>query len=335
MCELVGTYAFAECSSLTSVYLSKCKQVSYGAFNRCSNLTYVNLPVCTTLHSNAFDKCIALTHVSLPVCTYASYAAFQECSSLTNIILPKCTKLSSGVFRSCINLSTVELPECSYIDAYAFYNCYNLSSVNLPLVQNAGSSVYYGCSKLTSVDFPWVTYVYASCFVNCTSLSIAMFGSAYSYSGQAIYSNAFTNCNKLMKLILYVPRVANLYNVNAFASTPMSDSTYTGAFGSIYVPASLVDAYKKATNWATYADRITAIPEIITFSIGDITYQAEENMTWGDWVNSQYNTDNYTVDEDGWIIHPDRRYITNDEVLYVPELERNPIQADEVYMLTN
>jgi hypothetical protein len=41
----------------------------------------------------------------------------------------------------------------------------------------------------------------------------------------------------------------------------MSDSTLTGAFGSIYVPASLVSAYKSATNWVTYADRITAIPE--------------------------------------------------------------------------
>jgi hypothetical protein len=39
----------------------------------------------------------------------------------------------------------------------------------------------------------------------------------------------------------------------------MSVSTLTGSFGSIYVPASLVDAYKSATNWATYADRITAI----------------------------------------------------------------------------
>jgi hypothetical protein len=41
----------------------------------------------------------------------------------------------------------------------------------------------------------------------------------------------------------------------------MSDSTLTGSFGSIYVPFSLVGAYKTATNWATYADRITFIPE--------------------------------------------------------------------------
>jgi hypothetical protein len=39
----------------------------------------------------------------------------------------------------------------------------------------------------------------------------------------------------------------------------MSISTLTGTFGSIYVPASLVNAYKSAANWSFYADRITAI----------------------------------------------------------------------------
>jgi len=53
--------------------------------------------------------------------------------------------------------------------------------------------------------------------------------------------------------------VATLNHVNAFYSTPMSLSSYTGSFGSIYVPASLVNAYKSATNWATYSSRITAI----------------------------------------------------------------------------
>jgi len=73
--------------------------------------------------------------------------------------------------------------------------------------------------------------------------------------------NAFYGCNNLIKFINYYSSVATLAQANAFASTPMSESTYTGSFGSIYVPASLVDAYKTATNWATYADRITSIPE--------------------------------------------------------------------------
>lgn len=35
---------------------------------------------------------------------------------------------------------------------------------------------------------------------------------------------------------------------------------------------------------------------LITFTIKDATYQAEEGMTWGQWVNSEYNTDGYYID---------------------------------------
>ena len=33
----------------------------------------------------------------------------------------------------------------------------------------------------------------------------------------------------------------------------------------------------------------------IGFTIDGTSYQAEEGMTWGDWVESDYNTDNYGV----------------------------------------
>lgn len=48
--------------------------------------------------------------------------------------------------------------------------------------------------------------------------------------------------------------IVTLANVNAFSGCP-SDLK-------IYVPAELVDAYKTATNWSTYADQIFAEPEV-------------------------------------------------------------------------
>lgn len=35
---------------------------------------------------------------------------------------------------------------------------------------------------------------------------------------------------------------------------------------------------------------------IISFTIGNVSYQALEGMTWGDWVNSSYNTDGFYWD---------------------------------------
>jgi hypothetical protein len=62
-----------------------------------------------------------------------------------------------------------------------------------------------------------------------------------------------------VSLTLTNSSVAKLDDINAFGGTPMSTSSYTGSFGSIYVPASLVDVYKSATNWTKYAARITSI----------------------------------------------------------------------------
>lgn len=37
---------------------------------------------------------------------------------------------------------------------------------------------------------------------------------------------------------------------------------------------------------------------LINFTIGDTQYQAEEGMSWGIWCDSQYNTDNFIVEDD-------------------------------------
>ena len=55
---------------------------------------------------------------------------------------------------------------------------------------------------------------------------------------------------------------------------------------------------------------IDAQPKIINFTIEDVPYQAEEGMTWLQWIDSDYNTGNFVIDEygdvrteDGWIIN--------------------------------
>jgi hypothetical protein len=55
---------------------------------------------------------------------------------------------------------------------------------------------------------------------------------------------------------------------------------------------------------------IDAQPNIINFTIEDVPYQAEEGMTWLQWIDSDYNTGNFLIDEygdvrteDGWIIN--------------------------------
>lgn len=54
---------------------------------------------------------------------------------------------------------------------------------------------------------------------------------------------------------------------------------------------------------------------LISFIIVDTQYQAEEGMTWGEWVNSEYNTDNYQIGDDGYIYN----YLRTGKVIYSGE----------------
>ena len=41
---------------------------------------------------------------------------------------------------------------------------------------------------------------------------------------------------------------------------------------------------------------------LITFTIDGVEYQAEEGMTWGEWVESKYNTIQYTICPGDYIV---------------------------------
>ena len=98
------------------------------------------------------------------------------------------------------------------------------------------------------------------------------------------------------------------------------------------------------TGSATFTIAVKDVP-MISFTIHDnydqttTTYQAEEGMTWGEWVASSYNTDGYTVqhyDDLGDIVVCDFAIITiqgaNGYVYPSPE---DMVLADQEYILPN
>ena len=70
-----------------------------------------------------------------------------------------------------------------------------------------------------------------------------------------IDSGVFIDCSKLSTLVLRNTSMASLGS-NALKNTPIAKNT-----GYIYVPRSLVDSYKAATNWSTYAAQFRALED--------------------------------------------------------------------------
>lgn len=187
--------------------------------------------------------------------TIGSYA-FAHCLSLTEVSFPNVGLVGSSAFESCHNLATVSFPNAVTICSYAFRSCMSLTAASFSEARSIWDGAFQGCSSLSSVSFPSVASVGNYAFQNCRSLTTVSLPKV-GYVG----NYAFSSCSALMSLYILRSSNAILAGSSAFLNTPMVDSTYTGSFGSIYVPASLVSDYKAANNWSVYSDRITAYVE--------------------------------------------------------------------------
>lgn len=119
-------------------------------------------------------------------------------------------------------------------------------------VTKVGQSGFDGCASLISVDLPNVVTVENSGFYNCKLLKSVNLPKVTS-----IGNNGFNSTKQLDTLILRNSSVCALENVNAFQDTKIAAGT-----GYIYVPDNLVDSYKTATNWVTFANQIKPISEL-------------------------------------------------------------------------
>ena len=83
--DSIGDYAFAHCSSLTSIDVSNVTSIGSNAFDSCSSLTSIYLPNVTSIGTDAFYNCTSLTSIDLPNVTSIGSNAFKNCSSLTSM----------------------------------------------------------------------------------------------------------------------------------------------------------------------------------------------------------------------------------------------------------
>ena len=126
----------------------------------------------------------------------------------------------------------------------------SITEISSSSVTSIGGSAFQDCSSLTTAVFPVATTIGGSAFQDCSSLTTADFPVATS-----IGNSAFRTCKKLKSLLLRGNNVCTL-NKNVFVSTPISSGT-----GYIYVPSSLIEQYKAATNWSTYAAQFRALED--------------------------------------------------------------------------
>lgn len=296
----VKEYTFSGCSRLTYVDLPNCSQIGSSAFAYCKTLQYVNIPnvqyifssafywddrlgpnlsfpECLRIDTAAFGLCSRMESIYLPVVNTIDKNAFDRCDALKNIYMPKCTVIGDAAFYSCKGLKSVTLEGIGLsLRPYAFSNCINLEEFYGPNLVSIGNQAFYNCAKLRILSVPNCTYCYGPFDLNMSSLKeldLPKLSSVHYLSNYYIErirlgstklsfgGYCFRYCSRLTRLELPNIQTVPNFGTAMFSGTAMENSTWAGKFGSIYVPASLVDAMKTAPSWSTFADRITAFEE--------------------------------------------------------------------------
>ena len=287
----IDGYAFGYCTSMVSItFPSTLETLGYHAIRDCYSLTYVTLPQSLTEISDAcFDNCSSLKAfqgpyasedhkclikdgrliaIAIPYGTAPSFTipsgvtgigdyVFHFRNDFTDITIPEGVKEIGSSFASCSSLTSVTIPESvTSIERGAFTECLSLQEFNGKFASDDhrclvvdGMTVGFAPAGLTEYTIPSnVTYVAYCTFESCDELTSITIPESVNRIG----SYAFNYCSALTSIVIESETPPVLEVSTIFDGT--NDCP-------IYVPASAVETYKKAsTYWERYAGRIAAMP---------------------------------------------------------------------------
>lgn len=180
--------------------------------------------------------------------------------TLTELVNDRVTSIKESLFLSPTTNKYLKKVSCENvvtINENAFYFCEKLSSASLPATTTILEGAFIGCRSLEEVTFPRLMKIYANAFANCSVLQVFDFGGNDDSEIPAeINDYVFFGCGRLKAFISRHNLSCVLYSDGAFEATPIASGT-----GYIYVPRSLVDAYKTADQWSTYASQFRALED--------------------------------------------------------------------------
>ena len=183
---------------------------------------------------------------------------------------PECVEIQDYAFASGngsgVMLKKAIFPKVQKIGTYAFNKNMQLEEVYFPECTSLGRDVFsnsQGTNKVTKASFPKLETVPNQSLRDWWSVEILDFAVA-----TLIMNNCFSYDSSLVALVLRSPTLCALNNVNNFNGCYHYHGTVNTTYnpdglkdGYIYVPSALIEEYKVATNWVTFADRFRALED--------------------------------------------------------------------------
>ena len=214
----------------------------------------------SAIESKNYDNIIAktITEISSNVTTICTYTLYN-CDRLVTADFPKATSIEDYAFYGTTALKNINFPLVRDIGRYAFRGA-GFENAYFPVATYAGASSFAYNTSLKTVNLPKVEEVLGSVFSNCTALQSVDLPKA-----TELGNYAFEKCYSLKTIILRSGTLCTagtsiLSNAYHFLGTTNATYNPSGSKdGYIYVPSALINTYKAASNWSTYATQFRVL----------------------------------------------------------------------------
>lgn len=240
------------------------------AFYNCSSLTRITIhDNLVTLGHNVFYGCTKLTQVFVD--SVDSYVSIQTAEG--GILSGVGENTEATVYVNKIPVTDVIISEgITSIIAAAFKNNYKITRVSIPSsATKIGTYAFYGCANIESeIILPnGVTRIEQYTFHKCAKVPSFVLPSTVQYIG--IYSfeyinvDTFTIPENVTTIGLAAFINAKVGDLICLPTTPPQTSNYgvPSVVTNIYVPDQSVQAYREASVWLSYADKIKPISQYV------------------------------------------------------------------------
>lgn len=288
----IGFRAFENCVNINiELFMPNLTNIGDWAFYNSGVSGELNLPKLESIANRSFKNTKITKILSLGKITelgkYVNwnsngYGVFSGCIQLTSVVLPtSLTLVGNYAFSGCTELEEMDWTNSiEIVQDYAFHNCSKWNAVaTITNLTSIGSLAFYNTPNTTFViDCPNLTgTIGMNAFYNSGVVRVENLGTItgfvknnnYSWANgfhgskklefvrlpntiESIIPECFVDCTSLQALICEATTPPTLASTNAFNNTNNCP---------IYIPDESVTAYREASGWLDYADRIKPLSE--------------------------------------------------------------------------
>lgn len=335
----VGKHAFATCGSLSQVNLPRAESLESQAFVVCTSLTELSFPKVSFIGSQAFGSCYWLS--SLTITTGGEPCVLEHSDAFTDTPFTGYSSGFSGVPHIYVRESLVDAYKSaanwSYFSSYfssvesledhlitftlnnntcharpnmtieewceSKYNTLGVSFINVSGLAKCDKCGDWLVLIIPTndggtdeeVDMSIYDIIQDGDILSCDCFTFTLNDAKYQAKKgmtweEWLNSEYSRNCPFDLDAIGAFVECSNCYEMLWYAWTDDEGSSYI-----LNVESDNVIIENKGYNIFCECE------PIITFEIGGKSYHAIEGMTWGEWVESEYNTLGCHIDEDGYV----------------------------------